>query len=425
MCNELIKIYQSLLIIRIEFSFFICCNIYLYIRTILYYNNQARILMAIALFSFFSGAGLLDLGFENDDFDYDIVFVNEFKDTFLNAYIYTREQNNMNEPLYGYHCRDINDFINTNNSTLLREYVQAQRRLNNIVGFIGGPPCPDFSIGGKNLGRNGDNGILARSYVNLIIAQRPNFFIFENVRGLVRTAKHKAYFDELKQTLSDAGYIMSDTILNALSFGVPQDRDRVILMGILNENLPGELPINADGTLNIQWLEFAEFNYTETKNLQWPIKQTYRKNSKRIFRYDVPEELTVEYWFRNNNVCHHPNSRDRFKVRKGLEKMSVISEGDTSKKSFKRLHRWRYSPTAAYGNNEVHLHPYKTRRLSVAEAMAIQSLPSWFCLPKQMPLTHKFKVIGNGVPYLMSLGIARTVNEFLNQIFNEVENNGR
>jgi DNA (cytosine-5)-methyltransferase 1 len=60
----------------------------------------------------------------------------------------------------------------------------------------------------------------------------------------------------------------------------------------------------------------------------------------------------------------------------------------------------------------------------VAETMAIQSLPAWFCLPDDMPLTHKFKVIGNGVPYLMALGIARTVNEFLNQIFDEVNLNG-
>jgi site-specific DNA-cytosine methylase len=48
----------------------------------------------------------------------------------------------------------------------------------------------------------------------------------------------------------------------------------------------------------------------------------------------------------------------------------VIDEGDDLKKSYKRLHRWRYSPTAAYGNNEVHLHPYKARRISAAEALA-------------------------------------------------------
>lgn len=373
--------------------------------------------MAISLFSFFSGAGLLDLGFEDNNLDYNIVFVNENKESFLNAYIYSRKQHNFPEPIYGYHCKDINDFLNTNNELILQKHIQEQRFLNNIVGFLGGPPCPDFSVGGKNLGRDGENGILAQSYVDLIIAQQPDFFIFENVRGLVRTAKHRAYFDELKHSLINAGYIISDTILNSLSFGVPQDRDRVFMIGFLN-NDPGRIiPRRSDNTLDFPWLKFAEFDADAVKKLPWPTVQPYKEDSRRGFHYPVPEALTVEYWFNKNNVKKHPNSRDIFQVKAGVAKMMEIPEGDTSRKSFKRLHRWRYSPTAAYGNNEVHLHPYKTRRLSVAEAMAIQSLPAWFCLPDDMPLTHKFKVIGNGVPYLMALGIARTVYEFINEIF--------
>lgn len=380
--------------------------------------------MAISIFSFFSGAGLLDLGFEDNNLDYDIVFVNEYKQSFLNAYNYARQHHNMHQPMYGYHCRDINDFMNHDYSILLQGYLREQRNLNNIVGFIGGPPCPDFSVGGKNLGRDGENGILAQSYVNLITEQQPDFFIFENVRGLVKTAKHREYFDELKHALSNAGYIISDTILNSLSFGVPQDRDRVIMIGVLNNDPERIIPIHNDNTLDFPWLQFAEFDVEYIKNLPWPTEQPYRENSRRIFHYPVPENLTVEYWFANNNVRNHPNGRDTFQVKAGRTKMLQIPEGDTSRKSFKRLHRWRYSPTAAYGNNEVHLHPYKTRRLSVAEAMAIQSLPPWFHLPDDMPLTHKFKVIGNGVPYLMALGIARTVNEFMNQIFDEVNLNG-
>ena len=93
--------------------------------------------------------------------------------------------------------------------------------------------------------------------------------------------------------------------------------------------------------------------------------------------------------------------------------MQIIQEGDVRKKCYKRLHRWRYSPTAAYGNNEVHLHPYKIRRLSVAEALAIQSLPKEFCLPPEMTLTDKFKTIGNGVPYLAAKGIAETIKGYL------------
>lgn len=121
----------------------------------------------------------------------------------------------------------------------------------------------------------------------------------------------------------------------------------------------------------------------------------------------------MEYWFKKNNVTNHPNGRDHFIPRSGLVRMQTIDEGDVSKKSYKRLHRWRYSPTVAYGNNEVHLHPYKERRISAAEALALQSLPKNFELPPEMTLTDKFKTIGNGVPYLLSSGIAKTIFDFM------------
>ena len=133
----------------------------------------------------------------------------------------------------------------------------------------------------------------------------------------------------------------------------------------------------------------------------------------------LPKELTVEYWFKQNDVLHHPNGNDIFEVKAGRQKISSIQEGDTSRKSFKRLHRWRYSPTAAYGHNEVHLHPYKERRISVAEAMAIQSLPKDFVVLQTLPLSQKFKMIGNGVPYLMAAAIAKTLKETLYEIQEE------
>ena len=123
--------------------------------------------------------------------------------------------------------------------------------------------------------------------------------------------------------------------------------------------------------------------------------------------------LTVEYWFSKNDVLNHPNTYHYFKPKAGLKRFISVDEGDDSKKSYKRLHRWRYSPTACYGNNEVHLHPYKVRRISVAEALAIQSLPRNFVLPSNMTLTDMFKTVGNGVPYLASKAIAQTILDFL------------
>lgn len=52
--------------------------------------------------------------------------------------------------------------------------------------------------------------------------------MFENVKGLVKTAKHREYYEELKAALCDAGYYICDKTLNALNFGVPQDRERII-----------------------------------------------------------------------------------------------------------------------------------------------------------------------------------------------------
>jgi DNA (cytosine-5)-methyltransferase 1 len=91
----------------------------------------------------------------------------------------------------------------------------------------------------------------------------------------------------------------------------------------------------------------------------------------------------------------------------------IIPEGDVSRKSFKRLHRWRFSPTAAYGNNEVHLHPTLPRRLTVREALRIQSVPDTYILPEDMPLTHKFKTIGNGVAVKLAYAVACSIRNMI------------
>lgn len=377
--------------------------------------------MPKSIFSFFSGAGLLDLGFEEAGFN--IVFVNEYKEEFLQAYQHARRNRDNNDPIHGYHQCSIDDFAIEDRNHLLHLAVQQERDAGNVVGFIGGPPCPDFSIAGRNRGRNGPNGILAQSFVNLIIDVQPDFFVFENVRGLVKTKRHCEYFDELKQQLRGAGYYIADKLLNALSFGVPQDRDRIILVGIHQDFHNANGYITPEGELDFHWMNHAVFGEVERiKGEAWRTTDRFIPNNNRYFPRNTPDryrELCVETWFRRNNVLNHPNGNDCFGVKSGLSKMQTIAEGDVSRKSFKRLHRWRYSPTAAYGNNEVHLHPYKVRRLSVAEAMAIQSLPAWFELPPNMTLSNKFKMIGNGVPFLMAQAIAMTLDQLLENMLHD------
>jgi DNA (cytosine-5)-methyltransferase 1 len=364
----------------------------------------------LKIFSFFSGSGFLDLGFEKADFE--IVLVNEFQKSFMNAYQYSREKMHINKPRYGYFNIDINEFLNRRKEEL-REYITDAKSDGSLIGFIGGPPCPDFSIAGKQAGRNGENGRLSQSYIDLILTMKPDFFLFENVKGLWRTKRHRQFFDELRRSLEENGYKTTARLTNALEFGAPQDRDRILMFGLLNQTNEAVYNGNKYPMLDFPWGRYKKYDLEEVKNLPWPKTDAYKEGSTRECPNGIPKELTVEYWFEKNNVTCHPNANDFFKPRAGLKRMQEVREGDDSKKSYKRLHRWRYSPTVAYGNNEVHLHPYKTRRLSAAESLSLQTLPKEFCLPEDMSLSDKFKTIGNGVPFVLANGVAKTIRDYL------------
>ena len=364
------------------------------------------------IFSFFSGCGFLDLGFEKSGFSVDLV--NEFSPAFLGAYQYSRQNLGMEKPKFGYSNIDVAEYLE-GRSKELEEYIKSVHDENELVGFIGGPPCPDFSVAGKQRGREGDNGKLSLTYVRLIISQKPDFFLFENVKGLWKTAKHRAFYEELKRKLSHAGYIMTERLCNSLEFGAPQDRDRILLFGILKDNLNKKIDLKKE----FPWEKYIVANLEETKHLAWPDRDRFVENGDYPCPTNIPVELTVQYWFDKNDVENHPNGKDHFVSRAGLAKMQVVEEGDVSRKSYKRLHRWRYSPTVAYGNNEVHLHPYKPRRLTAAEALALQTLPKDFILPKEMTLSDKFKTIGNGVPFVMSKAVATTISEYLNKLIED------
>lgn len=355
--------------------------------------------MPTQVFSFFSGVGFLDLGFQNAGFN--IAFVNEIDERFLKAYQYARRHDS-HIPQYGYSQSDVRNFLVDDfwNQT----FPDYRQDTNTMVGFIGGPPCPDFSIAGKNEGATGERGQLTSVYVDLIIKRKPDFFVLENVRGLFSTKKHREFYDRLKRRLYNAGYSLFDTIENALEYGVPQFRNRLILIGLKRTRFGHRLHYEL-GTQRI-------FTLDTINAINWPTTAAFVQNGTLEMPQGIIPELTVEHWFEQNDVQNHPNGNDVFNV-KNLERFTTIPEGDSAGKSFKRLHRWRYSPTAAYGNNEVHLHPYLPRRISVAEALALQSLPPTFDLPTDLPLSAKYKMVGNGVPYLLALGIANELSAWL------------
>lgn len=351
----------------------------------------------INIFSFFAGTGLLDLGFEDAGFN--IVHVDEMNSAFLKCYRFARK-NRFYTPCYGWSNDDIQLYLDD-------DYWHNKFPLKtncDLIGFLGGPPCPDFSIAGRNAGVSGKNGKLTDVYMQLIIKRQPDFFVFENVKGLYNTKKHREYYDSMKEQLTAANFIVFDSLENALWYGVPQDRKRLFLIGFNRNKFGTDLTYNFGHN--------RVFNDEEINEIEWPTESPFREGSKLKCPPKIIKKLTIEYWFEKNRVLQHPNGKEYFKPH-NLEKFYSIPEGHSQGKSFKRLHRWKFSPTAAYGNNEVHLHPYFARRLSVAEVMAIQSLPTEFRLPEDISLSSKFKMIANGVPYLLSLGIAQELKKWL------------
>ena len=298
------------------------------------------------IFSFFSGAGFLDLGFEKAG--YEIGYVNEVHKPFLDAYKHSRRKMGTPQPLHGYFEGDIECCLSGEEAKRLNSLVNAAKKDKRLVGFIGGPPCPDFSVGGKNRGQHGENGMLSQIYIDLICKQKPDFFVFENVKGLYRTARHRQFFDGLKRQLDEAGYGCTERLINAIEYGAPQDRERIILFGVRQLRDKKNLQ-------KFNWLSHTLHPEGKALSYPWPDAQPIairRSQPKRI-----PVELTIQHWFGKNDVENHPNALHQFKPRAGLAKFETVYEGDDSKKSYKRLHHWRYSPTAAYGNNEVHSIP--------------------------------------------------------------------
>lgn len=354
------------------------------------------------IFSFFSGAGFLDLGFEMNKFK--VVGVNEIYKPFADSYEFARQHLKISSPEYGIRISGIDEYLSGKQLKLFKEQISDARKDGSPIGFVGGPPCPDFSVAGKNLGKYGENGKLSKTYVDLIVKTRPDFFLFENVRGLWRTARHREFYEELKKTLSKAGYVLTERLINSLEYGAPQDRERIILIGVIGAR-------SKQPDFKVNWEKHQKYSKGAVFALSWPTTEEPKKSRNKP--NDIDPDLCVQTWFERNEVENHANSQDFFTPRAGLVRFQNTLEGDVSRKSFKRLHRWRYSPTAAYGNNEVHIHPYFARRISVAEALAIQSLPKDFILPPSMTLSAKFKAIGNGVPYLAAEGLARMTKKIL------------
>lgn len=365
----------------------------------------------VPMLSFFSGAGFLDIGFLRHG-KFEFVWHNECHEPFARAY-----EHGVGRLGYNTSNNKIQSRAKVENLRAKQIRQQAFRgKPPKMFGIVGGPPCPDFSRAGKNGGGKGENGRLTAVFTRMILQLRPTFFLLENVPGLLETKKHRKFLFEQLRKLG-AHYAVDMKVLNALEYGVPQHRRRLFIFGVNSRWLSAHrndgafIKKRSKATLEMEAPESKTIGEVEAVLSQndwfcWP-EGTYKAAD--IVPGACPKVLTVGNKFAQING--HPNASDFF--RPYSDKFTRIQEGDVSRKSFKRLSRKFYSPNAAYGNNEVHLHPTKNRRISVAEALSLQGVPSEYSFPGDMTLSAKFKAIGNGVPVPVAGVMARSIFAFL------------
>lgn len=166
----------------------------------------------------FAGAGGLDLGFKLSGFD--VPWANEYDKAIWATYEANFRSTFLDR-------RSIVDVMPD-------EIRYKEGREFTPTGFIGGPPCQSWSEAGSARGIEDHRGQLFFEYLRLIEAKRPQFFLAENVSGIL-FSRHNPALDSILDGFARLGYNVSYGLLHARDYGVPEDRDRVIIVGYRTE----------------------------------------------------------------------------------------------------------------------------------------------------------------------------------------------
>lgn len=233
--------------------------------------------------------------------------------------------------------------------------------------MLGGFPCQGFSLSGPRKIDDSRN-VLYKHYVRIVKAKKPKMFVGENVKGLL-TMGGGSIIEAIIEDFSDCGYNVFYKLLNAKDYGVPEDRERVIIVGFRKD-------------LGIQKFDF-------------PMPRNYRVTMREALKH-IPEPTPDE-------VCDAPYS-SRYMSRNRKRDWDDVSY--TIPAMAKQVTLWPGSPDMVkidkdhweFGENGV------TRRFSWREAAAIQTFPA--DLEFHGDLTSKYKQIGNAVPVKLAEIIA-------------------
>ena len=119
----------------------------------------------------------------------------------------------------------------------VKKLIIKESKLLGVNMIIGGPPCQGFSLKGKQLGLEDPRNFLFREYIEIVSEIKPEVFVIENVKNLIN-ACNGYFINEIRERFSKLGYIVNYGVLNAKDFGVPQNRERAIIIGSLSRSIP-------------------------------------------------------------------------------------------------------------------------------------------------------------------------------------------
>ncbi len=278
--------------------------------------------------------------------------------------------------------------------------------------IVGGPPCQGFSLSGPRSFYDPRNRLYL-DFIRLVREIKPSAFIIENVPGLASLFKGQVK-DRIIQEFEKIGYTVTAQIVNAADYGVPQNRRRIVFVGLRGGEtfkFPNPTHSAANGKKKVTVSEAIsdlpllkrEKGAEELRYIKPPstnYQRVMRKGSKKIF---------------NHLASSH--------TKQTSEIIALVPEGGNYKNlpehlktvrnfhvAWTRLHSQEPSPTIDTGHRH-HFHPSENRVPTVREAARLQSFPDTFRFIG--PKTLQYKQVGNAVPPLLAAAIGKSLIEYL------------
>lgn len=375
------------------------------------------------IISLFSGAGGMDLGFALAG--HQIVFSNDFEKAALDTY-------HLNIEKYMPHKSILGDIVSVLNTT--KKNIDELIPDGDIV--IGGFPCQGFTVANLDRSMTDERNQLYKQLLKVISVKNPKYFMAENVKGLENMEDGKILpiiLDDFEKCgtptsmffpANNPGYFVVYNVINSLNFGVPEKRERVIILGIRKDVFK---------TTNLKRFisdKPQEKRRDPRKRLSLP--KFYDVEGTKVDPILPKDKVNTLYEsFINGNVVKHrfPKCDElmkSFTLRDAigdlpLEYTSKIlnHEGSKCKVTIKnkignRQTFWdKYAPTimgrgSGTGGPLIPPHPSCKRRLTVREVARIQTFPDkfFFC----GSISCGYRQIGNAVPVLMAYNLATIFN---------------